>query len=341
MKFRTGLLVSAAVAILGGCSGTVLPPGVGRVSRDWAIVSWHGEVFDLENRNAYTLAPYVRSLLGETLFPAFQMPEDPTKLYYALASSDGRFLACKAADERLCMVDLKAARYALVEPPAPAKAVSLGAWNPKKPCLLCYVFSSQGEEFKGHLYLLSYESDRWSWKKLEAAGEVASRRGRTVLTQGAWTDDQGILFVSAGKIYSVGTGGAVPMVLAEGNEAYSFRDGSFICRKESGLQPFVLVRPGRPGEKGMETPLDGDGVTMNSRPALSPDGRYALFVENSIASLFGDAAISYDVCLYDLQALRFHRAIEGFWAGPAVEAVFGAVWVQDPFHMRALAQLRR
>lgn len=341
LRIWAAAMMLTMATILGGCGRASLPAGVIQASRAWAIVGNRGEVFDLESRKSYPLAPYVRSLVGEDLFRPLQMPNVPRKLYQAMSSPDGRFLACLASDERLCMVDVKEGTYVFVEPPEPRMEVSIGAWNPQQPRLVCAVYSSHDDDSKGYLYLLSYESHRWSWQRLAAAGEMIRRGDQTVLSEGAWADEQRILYVSDGKVHSLGMNGGAPIILAEGIEAYSLRDGSFICRKRFGLSPCVLIRPAAPGETGTETRLEGDGVTMSSCPALSPDGRYALFIETSIESVYGHAGISYDVCLYDLQARKFYRVIDGYWAGPSVEAVIRAVWIQDANGLRNQAGMRQ
>ena len=350
-------LLAVSCIILAGCANQGVPSGL--PDRVWvgAVVGVHGNLLDLTDRQVLPLGPFVKSVVGDDAFGAYHMPGDELRLS-VFASIRGRFLACKAWDaSNVCIIDVSSREFSIVPSPEKGLRISLGGWNRDESSLLCFCyrkigdqFSTAGEHHEGYLYLLRHGEDGWSWVKLTGAGEVSAPRGICEVTAGAWADDSRILFSSDGRIMRFDMRSQVLESGPEGEAPYSFGKDNILWQNvDSRLAPFAMARWDRSGKVGQIRKMMGDRVVLNGWPHISPNGDLVLFTELSLTSVWGHAAFSERMCLYDVKADRFYRLPRGTMRGarlprgtmrgaPVVDVVTAAgVWIRDDHGLRDTA----
>ena len=105
------------------------------------------------------------------------------------------------------------------------------------------------------------------------------------------------------------------------------------------MSPFTMGSWDRGGEVAETRIMSGEnGVSLNGWPVISPDGDLILFTHWTLSSVWGHAAISRRLCLYDVKADRFYRLLRGTRReAPVVAVVAAGVWIRDDHGLRDAA----
>jgi len=268
------------------------------------------------------------------------MPEEELRLYFALASTNGRFLACKAHDgSSVCFIETSTREFSIVPCPERGYRISLGAWNRDEESLLCFCYREIGERQVGHLYLLRHNGEKWLWQKLTGAGEVEGQRGSYEITKGAWADNSTILFSSDGRIMRFDTRTQVLEQGPEGHAAYSLgKDKVMWKNTDSPMAPFAMAKWNRDEKVAQARAMRGNGVVLNGWPIISPNSDMVFSSDRSFSSYSGHAAISDRPHLYDVKAERFYRLSSSLAREESVMSVFASgVWIRDDHGLRGAA----
>ena len=287
----------------------------------WLIVDSDLRVFDWCCGAPLTLRPFAKSVLGQKLFD---------KADRFLPSPDGRFIAVFAdEDPGLYLINVAERSYRPV--PHPGRVFVWGeiSWAPGAESILC--------SCAHRLFMLDVHTLQW-----EGIEELSKDPIR--ITSKAWIDDKRFLFQQGKRITMFDLGTRKVTTCAEGESPFSVSSTSFICWRDPPAdwspddpldRPWTLVTQ---AAEISATPsylfLRGNGITMNRAPIVSPDGRYVLFLQQTIGSMYWCLAINQDVCLYDVANQRFSLVVVGFWRGPSVEIVGNAVWIRADAKLR-------
>lgn len=334
------VLLAVFCIIPAGCTNRGVPSALSDRVWDGAVVGIWGKLLDLKDLQVFPLGPFVKSVVGDEAFKAYQMPEEELRLYFALASINGRFLACKAYDGlSVCVIETSTRESFIVPSPEKGLHVSLGAWNRDEKSLLCFCYRQTGELQKGYLYLLRHGEGGWSWLKLTDAGEVSGRQGSYEITKGAWADDSTILFSSDGRIMRFDIRAQVLEHGPEGHAAYALGKDKVMWKNEDGsMAPLAMTTWDRAGKVAQIRTMRGDGVALNGWPVISPNGDLVLFTHWDRSSVWGHAAISQRLCLYDVKADRFYRLLRGLEReAPVMDICAAGVWIRDNHGLRDAA----
>jgi hypothetical protein len=319
-----------------GCHQTS-PPVRAHITEKWLIVGNHAETFDLENVTKGTLAPLVRKIVGEKVFKNLLFPKTFSHLknsvYYSLASPAGTYTVCRMLHGGICLVNLSKQKFIVLKSPVAGCLIGGMAWRPNEESLLCHIYKkTRSNQAQGELFLLSKNEDEWLWKRLKVAGKASGEKGVSQVTKGAWETNDTFLFSDAMEIRQFDVKAAELKSIGYGHCVFSLGPGKYLCRKKNTHEtPFTMVQ----FNVGENTPrqeylLQSNGITMTGSPCVSPNRKYILFLEQYTASLRGNAAIGHDLCIYYIEENRFERLLQGYYTGPVIEIVGGAVWIVTP-----------
>ncbi len=318
------------------------------LAEEGIVVSPSGHILDFQKPEVIPLGPLVQSIIGYAESEPYFSPRIESWLHGALPSPNGRFVALLHRNNRdVCIVDLRSRKAMTVERIDKDRDVYLGGWNPDGDRLLCLgrtttlVGDAAEDRHRGHLFVLEHGEKGWSWQKLAEAGEVSVKRGREPLTGSCWTDNDAIVFTNGGRITRYDLREKRSIVGPEGHSAYSCGKDKLLFRladQSTFFFPFVMTTWHSRRPTGPVVEMWGNGVVMNGRPIVSPNGEKIVFVSKEMVSVFGHAGIRPRLCTYDLESGQFKTVFERRKHADMIHAAGSGVWINDRYGLARAAR---